>query len=550
MTFDPRSLARPWLLDVVPYTGEREAHGQDGLTLLDMNENPNGDGDGNTGLNRYPGPEVRALYARMARLYGRPENHLMISPGSDEAIGMLIRAFCTPGEHSILVNPPTFGMYALSAKVNGVAAKSVPMLADAKLDWTALSDAAEQDANARIIFLCTPQNPCGTAVPHDEILAFAKRHADRIIVVDEAYQEFADGPSLIDEPAGSLPNVVVLRTLSKAYALAGARIGCMIGEPGLVAIVKALQSPYPLPTPSVKAALAALSPAGVAQSKRQITELKEERDRLAAALSQHDDIETVFESQANFLFVTMRQADAWHQTLLNDFGILVRNQTKALPGGLRISVGTPRENDLLLQALGLAPAPKADRKAELKRETKETSIYCAVNLDKPGPSSIATGVGFFDHMLDQLTKHSGIAMVIATEGDTHIDTHHTVEDTMIALGQVLDQAVGDKRGILRYGHFDLVMDEARAQAAIDLSGRAHASFDGSFKADSLGGLQTEMVAHCIQSLAEKLRATIHVSVTGDNDHHKCEAVFKALAKALKMAVKIEGDALPSTKGLL
>lgn len=121
---------------------------------------------------------------------------------------------------------------------------------------------------------------------------------------------------------------------------------------------------------------------------------------------------------------------------------------------------------------------------------------------------------------------------------------------MIALGQALDKAVGDKRGILRYGHFDLVMDEARASAALDLSGRAHASFEGSFKADALGGLQTEMVAHCIQSLAENLRATIHVSVTGDNDHHKCEAVFKALAKALKMAVKVEGDALPSTKGLL
>ncbi len=546
MTFDPRTLARPWLLDVVSYTGEREAHGQDGLTLLDMNENPNENG----GLNRYPGPEVRALYARMARLYGRPEDNLMISPGSDEAIGMLIRAFCAPGEHSILVNPPTFGMYALSAKVNGVGSKEIAMLDGAKIDWTSLSDAAEQDPGARIIFLCTPQNPCGTAVPRDEIIAFAKRHADRIVVVDEAYQEFADTPSLIQEPVTDLPNVVVLRTLSKAYALAGARIGCLIGAPELVAIVKALQSPYPLPTPSVRAALAALSPAGVAQSKRQIAELKLERERLASALRQHEDVEQVYDSQANFLFVVMKQAETWHQALLNEAGILVRNQTKALAGGLRISVGTPRENDLLLQALGVAPAAKSDRRAELKRETKETSIYCAVNLDQPGPSSIETGVGFFDHMLDQLTKHSGIAMVIATDGDTHIDTHHTVEDTMIALGQVLDQAVGDKRGILRYGHFDLVMDEARAQVALDLSGRAHATFEGSFKADALGGLQTEMVAHCIQSLAENLRATIHVTVSGNNDHHKCEAVFKALAKALKMAVRVEGDALPSTKGLL
>ncbi len=545
MSFDARSLARPWLLDAAAYVGERELYGQDGLTLLDMNENPNG---GNGGLNRYPGPEVRALYARMARLYDRPEDNLMISPGSDEAIGMLIRAFCAPGEHSIVINPPTFGMYALSAKVNGVASVAVPMLERGRIDWDALNAAADGNANARLIFLCTPQNPCGTAVPRDQIIAFARRQAGRIVVVDEAYQEFANQESLIAETG--LPNLVVLRTLSKAYALAGARIGCLISSAEIVKIVKALQGPYALPTPSVKAALEALSPAGMAQSARQIAELKAERDRLSAALSQHDDVLEVFDSQANFLFIIMDKAEVWHQELLKTYGILLRNQTKALAGGLRISVGTPEENDGLLQALGLAPAPKPDRKAELKRETKETSIYCAVNLDKPGPSRCETGVGFFDHMLDQLTKHSGIAMIIKTEGDTHIDTHHTVEDTMIALGQVLDQAVGDKRGILRYGHFDLVMDEARATAAIDLSGRAHASFEGSFKADALGGLQTEMVAHCIQSLAEKLRATIHVTVTGDNDHHKCEAVFKALARALKMAVRVEGDALPSTKGLL
>ena len=189
------------------------------------------------------------------------------------------------------------------------------------------------------------------------------------------------------------------------------------------------------------------------------------------------------------------------------------------------------------------------RRAVVERKTRETSIRVAVDLDRPGPQQIATGIGFFDHMLEQIAKHGGFALDLRCEGDLQVDEHHTVEDCALALGEALRRALGDKRGIQRYG-FLLPMDEASAQVGIDLSGRAYAVFDGQFGRDQVGGLPSELVPHFFRSLADSLGAAIHVQVRGDNTHHMIEACFKGVGRALRQALRRENDDLPSTKGVL
>ena len=194
------------------------------------------------------------------------------------------------------------------------------------------------------------------------------------------------------------------------------------------------------------------------------------------------------------------------------------------------------------------------RTGKVSRKTNETSIEVSITLDGTGTADINTGVGFFDHMLEQLARHSLIDMTIKTDGDLHIDAHHTVEDTGIALGQALKQAIGDKKGIRRYGHFDLVMDEARSSVALDFSNRAYLVWDAAFSIDRLGEMDTELFREFFQALAGASGLTLHVTnLCGVNNHHIAESIFKACAKSLRMAVETDpraSNALPSTKGAL
>lgn len=189
------------------------------------------------------------------------------------------------------------------------------------------------------------------------------------------------------------------------------------------------------------------------------------------------------------------------------------------------------------------------RRATVKRKTRETDITVTVDLDAEGPISAHTNIGFFDHMLEQLGKHGGFSLQLECRGDLHIDEHHTIEDCAIALGEALKSALGDKRGLRRYG-FLLPMDEARAQVAIDLSGRAYSVFEGRFGREQVGTMPTELVSHFFRSLADSLGAAIHVSVVGDNTHHMIEACFKGVGRALRDAFRRDGHDLPSTKGTL
>jgi imidazoleglycerol-phosphate dehydratase/histidinol-phosphatase len=193
-----------------------------------------------------------------------------------------------------------------------------------------------------------------------------------------------------------------------------------------------------------------------------------------------------------------------------------------------------------------------NRVAEIQRDTKETQIYVKVNLDGTGKSSMDTGIGFFDHMLDQLAKHSGADIEIQVKGDLHIDEHHTIEDTALALGEAYLKALGDKKGTNRYG-FLLPMDEALAQVAIDFSGRPWLVWDAEFKREKVGEMPTEMFMHFFKSFSDASKCNLNIKCEGENEHHKIEAIFKAWAKAIKMAVQRDihaMDSLPSTKGVL
>ena len=212
--------------------------------------------------------------------------------------------------------------------------------------------------------------------------------------------------------------------------------------------------------------------------------------------------------------------------------------------GLRV-----RKDGALSETWPAAVRELTARTAHVNRKTRETDIEVIVNLDAPAPLQLSTGIGFFDHMLEQLAKHGGFSLQLTCRGDLQIDEHHTVEDCALALGEALRRALGDKAGIARYG-FLLPMDEALAQVAIDLSGRAYAQFSGKFARESVGGLPTELVPHFFRSLADSLGAAINVTVTGENSHHMIEGCFKSVGRALRQALRREGDDLPSTKGVL
>jgi len=199
--------------------------------------------------------------------------------------------------------------------------------------------------------------------------------------------------------------------------------------------------------------------------------------------------------------------------------------------------------------MSASPSTLMSRRAHVVRETDETHIEVAVNLDAHLPIEVATGIGFFDHMLEALAKHGGFSLELTCKGDLEVDEHHTVEDTALTLGEALRQALGDKRGIERYG-FLLPMDEAEATVALDLCGRPFIQFAGTFNRERVGELPTELVSHFFRSLADGLRATLHVRVTGENAHHMIEACFKGVGRSLRQAFRREGTQIPSTKGVL
>ncbi len=555
------ALMRPEILALKAYASARsqfQAASLDDVVLLDANESPYLAPPASQPFNRYPDPQPPRLVRLLAGLWHAAAEQVIVTRGSDDAIDVLMRCFLRPGQDAILIHPPTFAMYQVAATIQGGETVSVPMIPDGdsfRLDIEGLLAAVDQHP-VKLVFLCSPNNPTGTHVPRAERLRLIQALAGKaVLVVDEAYAEFTEDGTLAPLVEAH-PHLVILRTLSKGAGLAGVRVGGAVAHPQVIERMRAVLPPYPIPRPVEQAVLAALSPMGQLLAQDRVREMVAERQRMADALAAHPDIASIAPSAANFLFLTFTsaQAAAAANARLRHVNIIARHfGGGALDRSWRLSIGTQTENDQVLAALGLikpvaAPPP---RRGEVLRETKETQILVQVDLDQTGPIHHQTGVGFYDHMLDQLAKHGGFSSRITTQGDLHIDGHHTIEDVAIALGQALRQALGDKRGIGRYG-FTAAMDESLADCAIDLSGRMAFEWEGTFTAPSVGQFDAEMTPHVFRSLAESLGCALHVRVTGDNTHHMIEGCFKAVGRALRQAFARQGDPaeLPSTKGLL
>ena len=538
-------MTRPAVAGMAGYSARGAATG---ALHLDANESPwlPAPADASVeGYNRYPAQQPPELMQRLARLYGVHPAQLMAGRGADEAIDVLLRTFVDPGER-VVICPPTFGYFATATRIQGGTLVEVPLLDGFAMDESGVMKAA---GKAKVIFLCSPNNPTGNSMRREFALELATANPNTLIVVDEAYIEFSDQPSLAGEVADHR-NLVVTRTLSKAYGLAGVRMGVAIADPALIAQMLKVLPPYPVARPVERAVLRALGPAAMSAYSDRIETWSRERARMAEALATSPFVAEVHPSDANFLLFRARDVETMLDTL-SRADVRIRDFRSKLPDTFRLSIGSPEENDIALRALGVDVASRDDRKAEVFRATSETDIRVDVALDGPASSHVATGNGFFDHMLDAFGKHSGIGLTVVADGDHHIDAHHTVEDAALTLGTALRRALGDKRGIGRYG-FTMPMDETQARVAVDLSGRPAFRWSGDFPTDHVGEFPAEMCPHFFQSLAQTLGAAIHIEVEGDNTHHMIEAVFKGVGRALRPALARGGKdtSIPSTKGVL
>lgn len=345
------TLVRPEIRDLKPYVAAR----QEGATVrLNANELPwsSGASTGHEALNRYPPIRPVALQTALASLYGVPAENLLVTRGSSEAIDLLIRAFCRAGRDSIIVTPPTFGMYRVYADIQGAQTIEAPLSAedDFRLDVAAILERCEPET--KLIFVCSPNNPTGNIVQRTDIIELARARSGRsVIVVDEAYVEFNDEDSLARSIAG-FDNLVVLRTLSKALGLAGARCGAVIGAPALIGWLNAMLAPYALAMPVVDRVMEALSAVNLNRARRAVAEVVRERRRVTADLGDRPPVARVWPSRTNFLLARFHDLDAVMREL-HERRILIRDfpQEPMLAGCARITIGARKENDLLLSAL-------------------------------------------------------------------------------------------------------------------------------------------------------------------------------------------------------
>ncbi len=307
--------------------------------------------DAREGLNRYPQPQPRALLERLAELYGVSPASVLLGRGSDEAIDLLCRAFCRAGTDAVLVCPPTFGMYSVSARIQGAAVIEVPLLAEQAFALDEQQVLARCTTTTRLLFLCSPNNPTGNLLDEAAVLRLATALAGRaLVVLDEAYLEFSGRASLARRLA-EFPNLAVLRTLSKAYGLAGARCGALLADPEVIALLRKIIPPYAIPRLTVDAALARLTPGALAALQPQLATLLAERSRLQRELPALRAVRRVWPSDANFILAEFEDAgDALERAAAA--GLLVRD-ARGYPGlgrALRISIGTPEQNTRLLES--------------------------------------------------------------------------------------------------------------------------------------------------------------------------------------------------------
>ena len=345
MTFDLQSLVRRNIRNLKPYSSARSEFEGSAEVFLDANENAFGSPAGH-GLNRYPDPLQRELKDRIAAMNGVSPSQIFVGNGSDEAIDLLFRIFCEPGRDACVICPPTYGMYRVSAEINNVAVREIALTHEFHLDVAAVIFAISE--TTKLILICSPNNPTGNLMSRESVLAIA-RQFNGIVVVDEAYIDFADEPSMIRELA-LFPNLVVLQTFSKAWGMAGVRVGLAFASSGIIDLMNRAKPPYNVSGIAQQAVIAALD--SESRVHEWIDRAKNERSRLEDSLVDLDIVKRIYPSDANFLLVQIDDANAVYRYLIEE-KIVVRNRNNVelCEGCLRITVGTAHENKRLLKAL-------------------------------------------------------------------------------------------------------------------------------------------------------------------------------------------------------
>lgn len=551
---DVLKLARPNILGLEAYSTARDDCGSNRPEIfLDANENPY-----NNGINRYPDPHQKALKSRISEIKGIAAGSLFLGNGSDEAIDLVYRVFCEPGKSNTVSIAPSYGMYEVAAAMNDVEFRKVQLRPDFSMDTEAML--AATDSKTRLMFICSPNNPTGNSFPAEQIEELLERFGG-VVVLDEAYIDFSVMPSLASL-VKRYPNLIVLQTLSKAWGMAGLRIGLAVADPAVISLMSKVKYPYNINVVAQKMALMKLDEAA---KDKAVAEIVGQRFRLEKELRKCPEVKGIYSSDANFLLVRFDNPDEVYGRLLAG-GVIVRNRSKVsgCEGCLRITVGTPVENDRLLRLLAspvTEPVEVAlrcqgierlgERHVRIVRDTKETKITLELDLDSMGSGRISTGLPFFDHMLEQIPNHGGVALSINAKGDLQVDEHHTIEDVGIVFGEAINAALGSKLGMARYG-FVLPMDDCDAAVLMDFGGRIDFRWNAEFKREKVGDVPTEMFSHFFQSVCTGAKCNLHIWAEGVNEHHKAEAIFKAFARALRMAVAKTPFPyeLPSSKGIL
>lgn len=340
-SFNISLLVRQTILELEPYSSARDDYSGSASLFLDANENPF-----NAPLNRYPDPAQLQLKQRIAAIKGQPPENIFLGNGSDEGIDILFRVLCEPGRDNVVTVDPTYGMYGVCAQINGVERRTVLLNSDFSLNPNAVLDAV--DGQTKLIFLCSPNNPTSNSLEREAMLKIIDG-VNCMVVVDEAYIEFSKGAGLLSL-LQEKKNLVVLQTLSKAWGLAGIRLGMLFAHPDLVAYLSSVKYPYNINTLTMEAAMKALE--GTAQRQAWIKEIIEERSKLSGALKSLTFVKVVYPSDANFLLVQVDDPAAVYHYLMNK-GIIIRDRSSVplCEGSLRITIGTKEENRMLMDAL-------------------------------------------------------------------------------------------------------------------------------------------------------------------------------------------------------
>lgn len=535
---------------MAPYSTARDEYEGDLGIYLDANENPF-----DNGFNRYPDPHNKRIRGRVSEMRGVAAERIFVGGnGSDEPIDLLFRVFCEPRQDEAISIAPSYGMYRVAAATNDVKLVEVPLSEDFLLD--AADFLSKVTPQMKLAFLCSPNNPSANLLDPAEVEKII-RGFNGIVVLDEAYIDFAEHEGFLPRLA-EFPNLVVLQTLSKAWGMAGIRIGFAFADPEIVAAMGRIKYPYSVNVITERLVLQELERSVIRE--KQIATLIEERKKLVKTLEKLPLIRRVFASDANFVLVRVDEPRKVYDKLI-ERGIIVRDRSRiaGCEGCLRLTVGTPEENVALVDALqnlykpsaGPAAPSATGRRVTVTRKSRETDITATLDLDHNAPSQIETGLGFFDHMLDQIVHHGSFSLQLSAKGDLQVDEHHTIEDVALVLGEAFRLALGDKRGIGRYG-FALPMDESRALVLLDFGGRIATRWDVKLKRERIGDVPTELFEHFFDSFAQAARCNLHIVARGRNEHHKVEGIFKAFARALRMAVERKplDFSLPSSKGML